>query len=81
MLVRIEQYRRGEVGFPALVDDLQSALTAGEFRDAVFVKDWYARWTPLEIQNAMRGNHVVYEEVAAELSLLESLLRCVLQSS
>lgn len=79
MLSRIEQYRRGEVGFARLVGDLEAALDAGEFRDRGLIQAWYDRWTPLEVRNAVRGDGIAPEEVAIEIASLERLLHAVLE--
>ncbi|QQT24845.1 hypothetical protein [Sphingobacterium spiritivorum] len=56
MIGSIADFRTGKLIFFDLVNELEGALYAGEFKDEDLIMKWYEFWTPLEIINATKGN-------------------------
>ncbi|WP_199142019.1 hypothetical protein [Pedobacter sp. ASV12] len=81
MLKSIEDFRKGNLQYLDLVDRLEGALYAGEFKDEELVKRWYDYWTPLEILNATKGNCTTIEDASGYLLDMEVFLKGICQAS
>lgn len=78
MLELIEAYRIDQIRYSVLVNGLEGILDASEIRDKDLIERWYDLWGPLEIRNALDGDKVSREEVAAELDAMDFFLRTLL---
>lgn len=78
MIQLIDEFRQGKVKYYKFVNELESALDAGEFRDNHLINKWYDLWTPLEVTRAQQGNDVKVEEVEKYLTDMRSFLESVL---
>lgn len=70
----IERFRKGELQYYDFVYELEGFLDAGDFHDNDLIRQWYDRWTPLEILCAQKENKVTIEDVDKYLSDMESFL-------
>jgi hypothetical protein len=81
MIESIRTFRKGQLQFYNLVDNLEGALDAADFSNNEIVKEWYELWTPLEILRAQKGNNVTIEEADRCLSDMVIFLDVVLLKS
>ena len=79
MRLQIDFFRRGELGFRSLVENLEGLLDAGEFDDRTFRREWYELWGSLEITRVTRGDDVTPSEVNTDLNALHSFLARALE--
>jgi hypothetical protein len=78
MLELIASYEQSGMLLSQLVDELEAAINAGEFREEDFVSCWYELWAPLEITLAVKHSDATEMEVKNDLKALKAfLLNCV----
>jgi hypothetical protein len=74
MLELIASYEQSGIILSQLVDELEAAVNAGEFREQDFVRQWYELWAPLEITRAVKHSDATEMDVKNDLKVLRAFL-------
>jgi len=72
MITLIDQYKKGLVIFPQLVNGLQGLLDAGDYKGESIRKEWYSFWQKLEIANALSN---INEDTKKDIDEMRSFLK------